>query len=175
MILLIGPSAVGKTEIAKELKNLYNIQKVITHTTRKKRQNEINDVDYHFVTVEEFIKLKNQNYFVETTIYNGNYYGTSKEEIKNDKVLIVDTNGKNNFLNLHDKDIVIFYIMADENKRIERMKSRGDSEETIKNRILFDRINFNNESKNGVDFFINNENKSLKEVTEEIYQKYISK
>ncbi len=172
MIILIGPSAVGKTEIAKELFRLFNIKKVITHTTRPKRLNEINDVDYHFVTKNEFLALKSQDFFVETTFYNGNYYGTSKNEIRDDKVLIVDPNGKDAFLKLHNKDIVIFYLTADEKLREQRMKKRGDLPSAIEERINKDRIYFNEDAKKGVNYIIDNENKSLDEITREIYKKY---
>ena len=60
MIILYGPSACGKTEVAKLLASSYSIKKVITHTTRSKRVNEVNGVDYYFVTKEEFLSLKEQ-------------------------------------------------------------------------------------------------------------------
>lgn len=175
MIILIGPSAVGKTEIAKELNNLYNVKKVVTHTTRPMRIKEVDGIDYHFVSKEEFLKLKEADYFVETTFYNDNYYGTSKNEIRDDKVLIVDPNGKDNFLKLNDKNIVIFYILANEEMRVERMKNRGDSMETINQRIISDRKYFDKESQNGASYIILNENKTLQEIAKEIYEIYISR
>ena len=54
MILLAGPSASGKTEIAKILMKDFGIRKVVTHTTRPPRIGEKDGVDYHFVTREEF-------------------------------------------------------------------------------------------------------------------------
>ena len=57
MILLVGASASGKTEVAKLLKALYGIKKVITHTTRPIRKSEENDVDYHFVSKDEFLNI----------------------------------------------------------------------------------------------------------------------
>ena len=63
MIILYGPSACGKTEVAKLLASSYSIKKVITHTTRSKRVNEVNGVDYYFVTKEEFLSLKEQGIY----------------------------------------------------------------------------------------------------------------
>ena len=54
MLIIIGPSASGKTECAKILEKKYNLKKVITHTTRLPRINEINNIDYHFVNKETF-------------------------------------------------------------------------------------------------------------------------
>ena len=93
MIVITGASATGKTETARVLSTLFNIKKVVTHTTRPMRKGETDGVDYHFVSKEEFLKLKDEDYFVETTTYNNNYYGTSKKEISDDKVLIVETSG----------------------------------------------------------------------------------
>ena len=57
MLILVGHSASGKTEIANELKRDYDMKKIITYTTRPIRVNEVNGIDYHFVTEEEFLKL----------------------------------------------------------------------------------------------------------------------
>ena len=72
MLILIGPSASGKTEVAKILISKYGMQRLVTYTTRKMRTGEIGGRDYHFVTVEEFLNLS-EGEFVETTFYNGNY------------------------------------------------------------------------------------------------------
>ena len=65
MLLLIGASASGKTETAKYLMEHFNIKKIITCTTRAPRANEVNDVDYHFLSVEEFQRRKDAGLFLE--------------------------------------------------------------------------------------------------------------
>ena len=60
MILLIGPSASGKTEISKLLGLRYGISKAITHTTRAPRNGEVYGVDYYFVQEED----KKANHYV---------------------------------------------------------------------------------------------------------------
>ena len=74
MIILIGPSASGKTEIAQILEKKYNLKKVITHTTREKRINEKENVDYYFVSKDTFLDMITQNKLVEYSFYNNNYY-----------------------------------------------------------------------------------------------------
>lgn len=135
MIVITGASATGKTETAKVLHTLYGINKVVTHTTRKMRVGEVNDLDYHFVTKEEFLKLKDEDFFVETTEYNGNYYGTSKPEIADNKVLIVETKGAKTFLALNDPHIVVFRLLASKDMRFSRMLERGDDLESINKRL----------------------------------------
>ena len=63
MLILIGPSASGKTEVAKLLAKKYNITKIVTYTTRKPRINERNGIDYNFISLEEFANLSSENFF----------------------------------------------------------------------------------------------------------------
>ena len=64
MIILTGPSASGKTATCLYLQDHYGIKKVITHTTRPMRHGEVNDVDYHFVSKEEFQRMIDNDEFV---------------------------------------------------------------------------------------------------------------
>ena len=167
MILLVGASASGKTEVAKLLKALYGIKKVITHTTRPIRKSEENDVDYHFVSKDEFLKLKEQGAFAETTLYNGNFYGSSKKEI-------VDPNGFKSFFELHDPRIVTFFLDANEKTRFERMILRGDSVEQAKSRIANDETKFPEELKYKTNYQIDSENMTLLDMTNKIHDLYIN-
>ena len=96
MIILIGASATGKTEVGKLLNSKYNLKKVVTYTTREKRNGEIDGVDYHFISKEDFISLKEKGFFFEWTKYSDNYYGTSKESLKDDTYIILEFNGLRN-------------------------------------------------------------------------------
>ena len=135
MIILTGPSASGKTATCLYLQAHYGIKKVITHTTREMRKGEKNDVDYHFVSKEEFEKMKENNEFIETVSFNGNFYGTSRKEVQLDKCMAVEFNGAKTYASFHDPKIVIFYMKANEKLRLSRMYGRGDDPEKIKSRI----------------------------------------
>ena len=89
MIVLSGASASGKTEVAKMLASKYGITKVITTTTRPMRVGEVDGRDYFFVTKEQFEQMIRNDEFVEFTIYNGNYYGSTKAQIGENKVVTV--------------------------------------------------------------------------------------
>ena len=84
MVVLSSPSGVGKTTITKKIQQKYNRFKIsVSHTTRKPRPNEVNGVDYHFVSEKEFQDLISDNKFYEyAKIYN-HYYGTSKDSVEN--------------------------------------------------------------------------------------------
>ena len=72
MIVLAGPSASGKTEVAKYLASHFNLTKIITTTTRPMRKGEVDGRDYFFVTIEKFNEMVENDEFVEYTVYNGN-------------------------------------------------------------------------------------------------------
>ena len=69
MLVLVGPSASGKSAIVKCLTKKYGLDKFVTCTTRKIRVGEVNNVDYHFLTLEEFSNLYNDNEFIETVYH----------------------------------------------------------------------------------------------------------
>lgn len=175
MIVLAGASASGKTEVAKVLAAKYGITKIVTTTTRDKRIGEVNGIDYFFVTKEQFEKMIIEDRFVEYTLYNGQMYGSTKDQIANDKCVVIDPAGLRSYINLHNKNIITFYLEADEETRHKRMITRGDAPEKIKSRIENDRIAFRPENIAKVDYVIDaSNNKSIEQVASEIYQYYIN-
>ncbi|MCI1244445.1 MAG: AAA family ATPase [Bacilli bacterium] len=172
MIILTGASASGKTEIARLLAKKYGIVKAVTHTSRPPRKGERNGVDYFFVTKEEFRALKERGDFVETTVYNDNYYGTSKTQVTDLKCVVVDPNGLKSFIALKDPSVVTFYLLATEETRISRMRSRGDEPEDIERRIEGDRVDFRPACIAPTDFTIVTDEETLEELTDKIFIKY---
>lgn len=172
MLILIGPSASGKTEVAKLLALKYGITKIVTYTTRPPRVHEVNGVDYNFVSIEEFARLTEENFFVETTYYNSNYYGTAKKDIQDDKCVILDPNGLKSFLKLNDDRIISIYLSSDENIRYERMIARLDKEEDAKRRLINDRIAFNDANLKGITLVVDSDNITIEELTLKIYNLY---
>ncbi len=175
MIILVGASATGKTEVAKVLARKYGIVKVVTHTTRSMRVGEVNDVDYHFVSKEEFEKLLNEDFFIEHTLYNNNYYGTSRPEIADNKCVVVDVNGLKAFRKLDNKNILIFKLLAEEKTRYNRMLQRGDSLESAKTRIENDKEKFSDAAIGKVNYTINTDELGIEGVADLIYQIYKEK
>ena len=137
------------------------------------RQGEVNDVDYHFVSVEEFLHLKEEDAFVETTFYNGRYYGCSKKECGKDKCIVLDPKGLASFLALGDPSLVSFYLDCDERVREARMRFRGDSEDNIRSRLENDRIDFDLAKMPKPDFIIDSSTKTIEELTDEVHDLYL--
>lgn len=172
MIILVGPSASGKTEVCNVLTTNYNFKKFVTSTTRPPRRGEINGIDYNFLTIDTFLKRKENNEFIETALYNDNYYGTEKKLIDDNTVLIVECNGLISFKNSKYENIVAYYLNIDEESRIKRMKDRGDTEKQISERIYHDRYKFTEDIKKYIDVTINEANMSIEEVAEFIEKDY---
>lgn len=175
MIVLAGPSASGKTEVAKYLASYFGMSKIITTTTRPMRKGEVNGKDYFFVSIEQFNTMVEENKFVEYTVYNGNMYGSTKDQIDDNKCVVIDPIGMKAYISLNDPKIVTFYLKASEKIRYKRMIDRGDSVENAKQRILNDKVAFNKKNMCEVDFKIDSENFSIEEVSELVYKKYIEK
>jgi guanylate kinase len=172
MLVLLGPSASGKTESAKIMINRYPISRVVTCTTREKRINEIDGFDYHFFTMDEFKKLEKENYFVETAEYNSYLYGTPKNELGDNKFIILEPQGLRSFLEIKPCKIVAIFLRTEENIRISRMKERKDKHKDIVKRIQSDRNDFDLNKINGLDLIIDTSNKSLSDVADLIHTNY---
>lgn len=171
MMILVGPSASGKTEVAQVLIEKFNMEKMVTYTTRPMRVGEVNHVSYHFISKEEFLELKNNDEFVETAIYNGHYYGTRKSDVKASKIVVLEPSGLQMFKNKMKDKVTSFYLIAAENIRRGRMRRRQDSEEEINKRLINDRLVFNNVE--GVDYYIENEDVDINDLATKIYNIYI--
>ena len=172
MLILIGPSASGKTEVVKMLISKYNMKKFVTYTSRPMRPGEIEDVDYHFLSREEFEKKINDSFFLEYVEYNNNYYGTAYEDISKNKVLIVEPNGANVYYEKLKDQIYIVYLNASDEERKRRMIERGDSLENINKRLLSDIQYFDLNNFKKVNFVLETEGKTIEEVANIIYKSY---
>ena len=82
LLVISSPSGTGKTTICKKLIEYdKNIHLSVSVTTRKKRKNEVEGIDYYFRTKKEFLNLKSKNSFIENALVFENYYGTLKSEV----------------------------------------------------------------------------------------------
>ena len=82
MLILSSPSGAGKTTLTKKIQQKYHSFKIsVSHTTRKPRPNEVDGVDYNFISIEKFKELIDQGKFYEYAKIFDNYYGTLKENV----------------------------------------------------------------------------------------------
>ncbi len=96
LVLFCGPSGSGKTTIVHHLLNKFPMMRFsISATTRERRPNEVEGVDYYFLTPEQFrAKIENQEFLEWEEVYKDRYYGTLKSEVQrilnNDQVALFD-------------------------------------------------------------------------------------
>jgi guanylate kinase len=100
LVLFCGPSGSGKTTIVHHLLKKFPMMRFSTSaTTREKRPNETDGVDYHFLTPDEFrARIANNEFLEWEEVYKDRYYGTLKSEV--DKIL------NEGFVALFDVDVV---------------------------------------------------------------------
>ncbi len=144
IFIIAAPSGAGKTtvtnEAIKRMANKIDISKVITYTTRSPRTGEINGKDYHFISLKDFEnKLKN-NFFLETTKYSGEFYGSPASIINDLKlgksfVIVTDLVGVKEYKKLLSNAILIWITIPSLDILKERLIKRGDDKDKIEKRI----------------------------------------
>ena len=134
MVVLSSPSGVGKTTLTKKIQQKYETFKIsVSHTTRSPRSNEVDGVDYHFITDKKFKELVKQKKFYEYAKIFDNYYGTLKETVDtaikvNDIIFDIDWQGNqqlSKFKNL--KLIKIFLIVKNKEELKKRLVKRNQN------------------------------------------------
>ena len=82
LFIVSAPSGAGKTSLVEALlADDPRIQVSVSHTTRPRREGEVDGIDYHFVSREEFRRMVDEGLFLEWAEYNQNLYGTSWHSI----------------------------------------------------------------------------------------------
>ena len=143
MVILSSPSGVGKTTLTKKIQQKYPSFKIsVSHTTRPPRSNEVDGVDYHFVSMEKFKELIKQKKFYEYAEIFENYYGTLKENvdqtiIDNDIIFDIDWQGTKQLSKFKNLKLIKIYLITDSKKELKNrlIKRDQNSEEEIKKRF----------------------------------------
>jgi len=144
ILILSSPSGAGKTTLAKKIADKDSNFKIsVSYTTRTPRPNEVNGVDYNFVSIDDFQDLSNQNKFLEQAKVFGNYYGTLKGPIEKDLLkgvdylFDIDWQGTEQVKKLMPLDIVPIFILPPSIEHLEdRLKKREEqNQELVKQRM----------------------------------------
>ena len=143
LLVVSGPSGVGKgTVLKKVFEERDDIYFSVSATTREKREGEKNGVNYHFMTEEEFLKIKANDGFLESACFCGNYYGTLEEEVfkRIDKginvVLEIEVQGAMQIRRKHPEGVFVYILPPSYKELSERLLNRGTEDaEKVRKRL----------------------------------------
>ena len=138
MVILSSPSGVGKTTLTKKIQQKYQSFKIsVSHTTRSPRSNEVDGVDYHFVSYEKFQEYIKQDKFYEYAKIFENYYGTLKKNVddtikSNDIIFDIDWQGADQIKNKKlDYKLITFFLLPPSKKILFQRLSNRDMKDKL--------------------------------------------
>ena len=139
MIVLSSPSGAGKTTLVGLLSQNPDFEISISHTTRKPRQNEIQNKDYYFVSEDEFKRLIGNEEFLEYAKVFNNLYGTTRTPViekldKGKNILFdIDWQGADQIKNKKlDYKLITFFILPPSKEVLfQRLSNRHKEDNTM--------------------------------------------
>ena len=143
LVVVSAPSGCGKDTVINALRESdFKFEKTISDTTRVMREGEANGVDYTFIDETTFKNRIENGYYLEYTVYNGNFYGTPKSEVekhleKGECVLMkIEVEGAGNVRKLMPEAVSVFLVPPSMEELEKRLKGRGtETEESFKKRF----------------------------------------
>lgn len=143
LFVVAAPSGAGKTSLVKALlKNDPAIRLSVSYTTRAPRPGEVNGMDYHFTSVDDFLQMAARGEFLESAEVYGNYYGTSQAWIAgeiaagHDILLEIDWQGAAQVKKCFPEAVTLFILPPSIEALRERLSNRGqDSQEVMDRRV----------------------------------------
>jgi guanylate kinase len=143
LFIITAASGAGKTSLVRALlQQDAQIQLSVSYTTRQPRVGEVNGEHYHFVDEASFLKMLDENDFLESAHVHGARYGTSKTCVNEvlaagqDLILEIDWQGAAQVRQLYPEAISIFILPPSMQELQSRLRGRGqDSDEVIAKRL----------------------------------------
>ena len=137
MVILSSPSGVGKTTLTKKIQQKYpNFQISVSCTTRAPRANEVDGVDYHFISQKKFEQLIHENKFYEFAKIFENYYGTLKKNIdetiiKNDILFDIDWQGTQQLSKFKNLSLIKIFLITDSKEELKQRLIKRDQNTSV--------------------------------------------
>ncbi len=145
LFIVSAPSGSGKSTLVKMLlASLDRLDFSISYTTRLPRGNEKNGEDYHFVSREEFLAMRDRGELLEWAEVFGNYYGTGRKALEqaektgHDLVLDIDVQGAAQLKKRLPEAVTVFILPPSRGELEHRLRSRSLDDEAVIARRLRD-------------------------------------
>jgi guanylate kinase len=143
LFIVSAPSGAGKTTLCRKLCSTVPLLKhSVSFTTRPRRKNEKNNIDYSFISKERFTAMIKKGKFAEWAMVHGNFYGTSIKKLLDikkrgyDAVLDVDVQGAMQLKHAFHEALFIFILPPSMKILEQRLKARmSDNPGEIKKRL----------------------------------------
>lgn len=143
LYIVSAPSGAGKTSLLKAVKRMMPALKVaISHTTRPPRLGEVEGEHYHFISWQEFEKMRDAGQFLEFALVFGNFYGTSKNSVNTllaqgeQVILEIDWQGAQQVRRLYPDAVSVFILPPSIEELENRLRDRAqDSQDVIDARM----------------------------------------
>lgn len=157
MIVILGESGSGKTTLIKRLTGEDSkYKRIVTYTSRPRRDGEIDYVDYNFITKTQIQHMEASGLLAETMCYRGWYYGIAKKDCLDDNAIAILTPHGLRMMKKLGIPTTSIYLDVDRRSRLIKMLERGDEIEEVYRRNLTDVGEFDGVA-DEVDFIIKND------------------
>ena len=148
LFIIAAPSGCGKTSLVEALiKKTKNLCVSVSHTTRPPRPDEVNGINYYFVSINEFEEMIKNNAFVEHATVFDNHYGSSTKLIREkldegvDVILEIDWQGARQVKENMPNSVSIFILPPSNEALLGRLKQRAQDDEITINKRMSDAQN----------------------------------
>ena len=148
LFIIAAPSGCGKTSLVEALiKKTKNLCVSVSHTTRPPRLDEVNGINYYFVSINEFEEMIKNNAFVEHAMVFDNYYGSSSQLIKEkldeglNVILEIDWQGARQVKENMPNSVSIFILPPSKEALLGRLQQRAQDDEITINKRMSDAQN----------------------------------
>ena len=150
LFVMVGPGGAGKNTLMKvALAEMDDLFELVTTTTRDKRPGEIDGIDYHFLTKDQFLSMITNNQLVEyQEVTPGNFYGVPRASVEQaleagrDIIADIEVLGARILKQSYPTDTVLVFVTVPGNSEAdilsnlrERMEIREDTEDVILERL----------------------------------------
>ncbi|WP_338469473.1 guanylate kinase [Niallia sp. XMNu-256] len=149
IFIYTGPDGSGRKTIAKMVATSFDMETVLSYTTRSPRHYEKDGEDYYFINEAQFKKMEQNHEFLECVKIDGFYYGIREQDIVNAfkkhqlVYLTLNPEGTEKLKRMYGDQVTRLFIYADKDTVYNRLKARQESDEDIKRHMNHYQENMN--------------------------------